>query len=173
MKKETIKKTISVLFILYLVVLFFILFLYGARNGNQFRLEVFSKEHFERVNYIPFATLASFIQRVNEQSINFDIVVRNMAANLLMFVPMGMALPVMFEKRFDRLWKVTLFVAVLVLVVEIIQFITFSGSADIDDLILNTVGAAAGYGIIRLSFVRRWFKLDSDSNDIHKQRRHR
>lgn len=159
MKKETIKKGISILFLLYIAVLFYILFLYGARNGNQFGLELFSKEHFNMVNYIPFATILSFLERANESSINIDIVVRNMAANLLMFIPMGMALPVLFEKKFNKLWKILLFGIILVLIIEVIQFITFFGSADIDDLILNVVSIVIGYGIVQFNFVRELLKL--------------
>ena len=88
-----------------------------------------------------------------------DIVVRNMAANLLMFIPMGMALPVLFEKKFNKLWKMMAFMLVLVSMIEVIQFITFYGSADIDDLILNVVSAAIGYGIVHLNFVRKILKL--------------
>ncbi len=149
MKRETVRKLVSTLFILYIAVLFIILFLYGGRQGNQFGLEVFSKEHLDMVNYVPFATIFSFFERIKEGSINVDIVVRNIAANLLMFIPMGMALPVLFEDKFNKLWKVFLFVIVLVFIIEVIQFVTFRGSADIDDLILNTVGAIVGYGITR------------------------
>lgn len=63
MKKQTIKKAVLILFVLYIVVLFYILFLYGGRKGNQFGIELFSKEHFAMVNYIPFATTFSFIER--------------------------------------------------------------------------------------------------------------
>lgn len=88
-----------------------------------------------------------------------DIVVRNMASNLLMFVPMGMALPILFEKKFNKLWKIIVFMLVLVLMIEVIQFITFYGSADIDDLILNVVSAVIGYGVVQMKFVRKILKL--------------
>jgi glycopeptide antibiotics resistance protein len=51
-------------------------------------------------------------------------------------------------------------VAILVLIIEIIQFITFMGSADIDDLILNTIGAIIGYGIIKIKMIRKLLKID-------------
>lgn len=101
MKKRVIDKVIAILFALYLVLLIYILFFYSGRAGNQFGLEVFSKEHFRMVNYIPFATIFSFIKRVYENSINIDIVIRNMSANLLIFLPMGMVMPVLFEKKFN------------------------------------------------------------------------
>ena len=89
MKKDTINKIISILFVLYIVVLVYILFLYGGRKGNLFEVELFSKEHFAMVNYVPFSTIISFIERAIEGSINMDIVVKNLASNLLMFIPMG------------------------------------------------------------------------------------
>lgn len=159
MKKETINKIISILFVLYIVVLVYILFLYGGRKGNLFEVELFSKEHFAMVNYVPFSTIISFIERAIEGSINMDIVVKNLASNLLMFIPMGMALPVLFEKRFNKLWKLVVLMFVLVATIEVVQFISFYGSADIDDLIFNVVSAVIGYGIVRLSFVRRMLKL--------------
>lgn len=158
MKKQVIDKVIAVLFALYLVVLIYILFLYGGRMGNPFELELFSKQHFRMVNCIPFATISTFIKRAYENTINIDIVVRNLAANILMFIPMGMALPVLFEKTFDKFWKFLLFVTALVLIIEIIQFVTFLGSADIDDLILNVLGGSVGYGIVKLKFVQRLLK---------------
>lgn len=154
MKKETIRNIVGVLFILYIAALFFILFLFGRRSGNQFGLEVFSKEHFDMINLIPFATISSFFEHLKDGTLSMNIVRMNMAANLIMFVPMGVALPVLFEKKFNKLWRVILFVAILVGVIEVLQFLTFAGSADIDDLILNTAGAVVGYVIIRILFVR-------------------
>lgn len=157
MKKEQVKKIVFILFCLYIVALVFILFL--GRHRLTFGLSVFSKEHLSMVNLIPFSTVFEFFDRLNEETINTSIVARNLAANLLLFVPMGMALPVLFEKKFNKLWKVALFVAGLVLVIEIAQFLTFFGSADIDDLILNTAGAMVGYGIVRIKFIQKILKI--------------
>lgn len=160
MSKESIKKLIKILFIIYCFVLFFILFLYGARTGNQFHLAVFSEEHIEMVNIIPFKTIIGFIERMNNSTINTNIVVQNIFANLLMFVPMGMALPVLFKYKFNKLWKILIFIICFVFMIEIIQFLTFCGSADIDDVILNTIGCTIGYGIIKINFIRKILKLE-------------
>lgn len=157
MKKATVKRIVWTLFVLYILLLLFILFF--SRVRNTFGMAVFSKEHLSMVNLIPFSTVMEFFNRLQEQTINADIVIRNLAFNLFMFVPMGMALPVLFEKKFNRLWKVTLFVFSLVIFIEIIQFITFLGSADIDDLILNTAGAMVGYGIVRIKFIQKILKI--------------
>lgn len=160
MKKEKTIKIVKCLFILYCIALFFILFLYGSRTGNQFHVRVFSKEHFEMTNIVPFRTIFSYLESAYHFTINTNIVVTNLLGNLLMFIPMGMALPVLFEKKFDKLWKTILCVAVIVLFVEITQFLTFCGSADIDDLLLNTISSAIGYGIIKMKFVRKTLGLD-------------
>ncbi len=159
-KKEKTIKIVKCLFILYCIALFFILFLYGSRTGNQFHVRVFSKEHFEMTNIVPFRTIFSYLESAYHFTINTNIVVTNLLGNLLMFIPMGMALPVLFEKKFDKLWKTILCVAVIVLFVEITQFLTFRGSADIDDLLLNTISSAIGYGIIKMKFVRKTLGLD-------------
>lgn len=158
--KSNRKRIIKVLFIIYCITLFFILFLYGARTGNQFNLKVFSKEHFEKINLIPFKTLLGFIDRINNSTINTSIVVQNVLANLLMFIPMGMALHVLFKDKFNKLWKILIFIICFIFIVEIIQFLTFCGSADIDDLILNTIGGIIGYGIIKIKFIKKILKLD-------------
>ncbi len=77
-----------------------------------------------------------------------------------MFVPMGMALPVLFKDKFNKLWKIVVFIVCFVFVVETIQFLTFRGSADIDDLVLNTIGCMIGYGIVQIKFMRKLLKLD-------------
>ncbi len=157
MKKEQIRRIVFILFFVYIAALILILFF--GRYRHTFGMGIFSKEHLSMVNFIPFSTVFEFFDRLKEETINASIVTRNLAANLLLFVPMGMALPVLFEKKFNKLWKVTLFVAALVLVIETIQFITFFGSADIDDLILNIAGAMAGYGIVRIKFIQKILKL--------------
>ena len=104
MKKKTSIKIIRLLFAIYCIGLFFVLFLFRNR-GNTFNLSVFSKEHFEMINIIPFRTILDFFERMKASTINTDIVVINMCANLFMFVPMGMALSVLFDKKFNKLWN--------------------------------------------------------------------
>lgn len=141
---------LKILFALYIVGLLSILFFARVNRGDLYQWKLFSEEHLERIHLIPFATIRRFLARLNEQTIQPDFVIRNVAINLLMFLPMGAALPILFPKRFDRFWKTILFIALLVIFLEILQFITFYGSADIDDLLFNTFGAAVGYGIYHI-----------------------
>lgn len=138
---------LNILFILYLLGLAFILFLARGSSGGLYQWKIFSKEHFDMVNLIPFGTLKEFMQRLDEGTIHRAIVIRNIAVNLLMFAPMGAGLPLLFPKKFGGIWKTLLFIAALVVGIEILQFLTFCGSADVDDLLFNTFGAAVGYFI--------------------------
>ena len=58
------------------------------------------------------------------------------------------------------MWKTIIFVIALVIIIEITQFITLTGSADIDDLILNIIGAIIGYGIVKIKTLRKILQLD-------------
>ncbi len=111
-------------------------------------------------NIIPFKTIFSYLERAYSSTINTNIVVTNLLGNLLLFVPMGMALPVLFNEKFNKLWKTIIFVIALVIIIEITQFITLTGSADIDDLILNIIGAIIGYGIVKIKTLRKILQLD-------------
>ena len=128
----------------------------------MFLMEItpFSKQHFEMfLNLIPFKTEIDYFKQLAEHTINTRTVVMNIGVNLILFLPMGMALPVLFENKFNKLWKLLVFVAVIVVICEAIQFITVRGSADIDDVILNTVGAAVGYEIIKIKAIKELLKI--------------
>ena len=96
-----------------------------------------------RVNLIPLVNILDYdIKR--EAAINI-------IGNISMFIPTGIILPILY-RRLDRFWKVLLVGAGLSFVIEMIQLLFPGSVTDIDDLILNTAGAAIGYGIYKLVF---------------------
>lgn len=84
--------------------------------------------------------------------------------NIIMFLPLGFFLPLLW-KKFSSPKTVIIFGAFLSLLIEITQSFSFRG-ADIDDIILNTIGALTGYWLYYLinklfpNFISR-FKLVS------------
>ena len=70
------------------------------------------------------------------------------ALNVLLFMPFGFFLPLLYEK-YDTLRKIALVGFLVSLSVEIIQMFGF-GATDINDLITNTIGACLGYGIFKM-----------------------
>ena len=72
----------------------------------------------------------------------------NLGGNTVLFVPMGIFLPQLCRKL-DCFRKVLLAGAGIIICIELTQVLTLVGRCDIDDLILNLIGIAAGYGVYR------------------------
>lgn len=69
-------------------------------------------------------------------------------ANVLMFLPLGFIVPVAFDKARSFL-KTAFSMMLFSLFIEVVQY--FIGrSADIDDLMLNTLGGILGYLVFRI-----------------------
>ena len=67
----------------------------------------------------------------------------NLFGNILMFIPVGMSWPFCF-KKLDKVWKTVLAGFGYSLFIELTQLFVFGRSTDIDDLMLNTIGALIG-----------------------------
>ena len=100
----------------------------------------------EHLNLIPFRTLRLFGELlVSGVRSYIRMAVINLGGNVIMFIPLGFLLPRVFP-HLTSLPRVLLVTAVLITAVEITQLFTLVGSCDIDDLILNIIGSAIGYG---------------------------
>lgn len=77
---------------------------------------------------------------------------KEMALNVLLFVPLGMFLPLLW-RSFHRPRQTVLAGACLSLAIELLQLLNFR-TTDVDDLICNTIGSFVGY--LTLYYVNRW-----------------
>ena len=91
-----------------------------------------------RVNLIPFVHLFDYD--------NMRDIVWNVVGNTVLYIPSGIVLPVVY-KKLNSFGKVVAAGAVIALCAEILQLPFASRATDMDDLILNTLGVAVGYGI--------------------------
>ena len=104
-----------------------------------------------RLNLIPFRTLRLFAGLLDSGVHSYiRMAVINLGGNIIMFIPLGFLLPRIFL-RITSLPRVLLITTVLITLVEILQLFTLVGSCDIDDLILNVLGASIGYGFHKLT----------------------
>ena len=139
MKKETkrmIRALGTVLFILYVLALIY--FLFFSEESGRIAME----ERDYRYNLIPFVEIRRFW--VYRKQLGFLAVFTNLFGNVAGFLPFGFMLPVITGKMRSG-FLITLAGFGLSLTVEVIQLITKVGCFDVDDLILNTAGAALGY----------------------------
>lgn len=95
-------------------------------------------------NLIPFKTIKMYIKYY--YSINgFD----NLFGNILAFVPFGIFVPAIFFKM-DKSGFVLLHAFWLSLCIELFQLVSHFGEFDVDDILLNCLGAMLGYAFYRI-----------------------
>ncbi len=99
------------------------------------------------VNLVPFHTVDNYIQYYKQTG--SIISVKNIVGNVVILLPLGVILPVMFS-RMERPWIFLPTAALVAVGVELVQFFTATGTADIDDSILNFIGAVLGYTLTAL-----------------------
>lgn len=104
-----------------------------------------------RVNLIPFSSIGSMLRTLQEypRPDVLWVVVYNLGGNIVMLVPLGFFLPSLWEK-FQKIRSTLAAAAVIMAMVELTQLFTLRGFCETDDLILNLLGAAIGFGFWKL-----------------------
>ena len=157
--KSTMRFLMWAVFGIYCAFLVIILFVDMRSDTLKITMGEYIKTH---TNFIPFATVADYIRRMGDSIINTDTVVKNLLGNLLLFFPMGLALPCLF-KGMRSFKKILLTLFLIVLCVELIQLFLRFGSFDIDDFILNILGGLAAFGIWKIKPINKL--LNKGSSD--------
>lgn len=146
MRKKTeryLKNGCRVLFLLYLLCLLkIILFKYRSAADTFSMLAAGERSGFRSYNLIPFQSIAAFLRLMGEGS--FSRGFHNLIGNLFVFAPFGYFLPLLHPRC--RKWQTVLTGALLLSgVLEVLQYVLYLGSADIDDVLLNGLGAVCGF----------------------------
>ena len=130
----------SVLLLIYLIVLGYL---------TLFRFHQVNPEH----NLIPGRTILHDLGNGGAE------LVINTLGNVVATLPLGALLPIVVPRRLVSAVRVALAAFLTSLLVEVAQFWLGKRVADVDDLILNTLGGWFGYGL-HLAW-RWWFKRRS------------
>lgn len=85
----------------------------------------------DRINLIPFSDSSAVVA--------FNVL------NVALFVPLGLLVPLLGTKR-PRLWKIALMGLAVSLVIEVSQLANLRAT-DVDDIIMNTLGAIIGCAV--------------------------
>ena len=146
--KKASKAKLWVCFIAYLLLLAYVVFIssgLGRVDQGEYRY-----------NLTLFHEIGRYYS-VGARTGNWMLFRFNVIGNILVFMPLGVFLPKLFQ-RCRKLSAVTLLSLEVSLVIEVTQLATRIGSFDVDDLLLNTMGGILGYLIYRIvSGVRRLF----------------
>lgn len=97
----------------------------------------------QMINLIPFKTIMTGIQR-GGLLLNVNVI-----GNIVAFVPLGVLVPAL-GRRLTALAAVLSASAFVSISIEVLQWLFARRVADIDDVILNVVGALVGYGCVML-----------------------
>ena len=124
------------LFVVYVLLLLYFLFFSEAYG------RVAEAEREYRYNFVPFVEIRRFW--VYRDQLGLFALFTNILGNVIGFIPYGFILPVICRKWRNR-FLIVLSGFCLSLCVESIQLVTKVGCFDVDDMILNTLGAALGY----------------------------
>ena len=158
MKKEKSRSPImALLFLCYGALMIYLMF-FRNRTGAE------GLTYWEQVrnnyNLIPWRTVGNYWDVLTRPEyymekwdattylFNIRVAVVNIVGNVIMFVPFGAFLPAMWPKL-QRAWKAIPAGVLTIVLVEIVQLLTLRGRCDIDDVFLNVIGIAVGYGLWR------------------------
>lgn len=153
--KKALAVGIRTAFIIYCSALIYILLINGRHNVYGL---AFSDYFRQMTNFIPFKTIMLYINAAAENRIEIKTAVLNLFGNLVLFLPMGIFLPSISKKpcSFVRAMLVS---SVIIIVFELLQLLLMVGTFDIDDFILNIAGAALGFALTKIKFVRKFLQI--------------
>lgn len=138
-KKER-KQNLILYLIIYVVVLIGFVFSNARSSSGYINNNI---RHYN-YNFIPFKSIIELLN--SPLGLKFGLY--NIIGNFLMLTPLSVLLPLINEK-FKDIKKYIITIFTLIIIIELMQFIFNIGSFDIDDCLLNFLGAIIFYIIIR------------------------
>ncbi|WP_246589543.1 VanZ family protein [Desertibacillus haloalkaliphilus] len=125
------------MFLLYIGVLLYVTLFawnYGASLGPE-------GPGGRNYNLMPFRS----IYRIAVFSPDIRDPIRILLGNVILFIPFGFLMPLVFKPRARSFLKVTALGMMVSISIELYQFLFTYRVANVDDVILNTTGAAVGF----------------------------
>ena len=154
-KRDLAGRLITALFLFYIWILICSLFLARIQPKTFQEDCEFYRTHLDlMVNLKPLKTIRLYIRCLIYDYIGPAIPLSNLVGNVVLFMPMSLFLPILFP-RMRRFLSWLLTMTSILLLTEALQFLLCCGSCDIDDVLLNLIGALIVYGIFHLPPVQR------------------
>lgn len=142
---------------------------FGRNITNIFTAETSQINEYisQKINLIPFATIKLFVNAYKTEALEPHIVFENILGNLVAFMPFAFLIPKVFSKINSAI-KFLITISVSVIIIELLQLLFLTGSADVDDFILNVGGAMLFYFCLKLKPVDRFINkiLFGDVDEI-------
>lgn len=155
---KPMKINLFIFFIIYLILLITLTLFdpIWGRHGINNIIDTNSFEYYidHALNLIPFKTISLYIKNMSYNALTTQNIVYNLVGNFVCMMPLALFLPLLFkcERNFIRFCETVLCITVSI---ELIQFITTSGTCDIDDVILNAGGAILLFIILNIPIIKK------------------
>ena len=173
---KPMKINLWIFFILYLVLLITLTLFDPMWGRNGFNAFNWTQEGFDiylenSVNLVPFKTIIGYAKKIFTSLLSTSTIFLNLFGNIVCLMPLALFIPMLF-KKIDNTKKFLISILCVTLGIELIQFITFTGSCDIDDIILNTLGAFIMYKILNIKDVNNLVRniLLLEKNKVDKKK---
>ena len=137
-KIDKLQRNTSIILVIYVVIL-----LYFTVIGR------YSHEEYENRIYF-YYSYRRLIEHYDSQSM------RQILLNIAMLIPVGFLLPMIFNCKGKYLKTIGISI-LLIIVIELLQMLTKTGSCEVDDIINNLLGALLGMALYHM--VRRIIKI--------------
>lgn len=141
----------------------FVLYLLMVVSVTLFPFALWIDFHWENIKYgINLIPLVSILKDIGSIGTAYDgdtgfmigLIVRNVGGNILLLIPIGFFVPILFRNNMKRTVILGFFISVSI---EFIQFFELLAggrgrTVDVDDVLLNVIGVCFGYLIFKAIF---------------------
>lgn len=141
-QKRIIRSITWLIFIIYIIALVYFLF-FSERYGRTVCYEY-------KYNLVPFSEIKRYF--LHYDIIGFEGFFVNIIGNVVAFIPFGLCIPIL-HSNYRHLWTVVFDGFIFTVCIETIQLMYRVGSLDVDDILLNTIGAAMGYALYKIIMI--------------------
>lgn len=149
-KNKLLRISVSFLFVIHILVVIKLILLKDTTVLKSHFTDDYNinlvQDNLKQGNYIPFYTVKYYVTGTDVHKYTKE----NLVGNVMLFLPFGLLLPLLFHKVNG--FQIVIIIALLISAgLELIQLVTALGTFDIDDIILNVLGASLGFGLYILS----------------------
>lgn len=157
-RRRAVRAALHVLFAFYCAALFGALIVSRVDYVSfaQTRAEYWKKFDL-MTNFIPLETVRLYLNAIKYNYIGMEIPLSNLVGNAMLFMPLSVFLPCLFRPM-QKFWLFALTVTLVFVAVEALQLALACGSCDVDDVLLNLVGAMIVFGLLKIPVIQRLMK---------------
>jgi len=141
------RRVLKNIFIVYVLILVYGMVIYHRNldfswvvTGGFVKLNALMAD---TTNLIPFATINRYLAILDRPS-GLGLFLYNVIGNMIILIPFGYFFPIV-SRRAKKWWFFAFVALLFILSIEAAQYLSMSGTLDVDDVLLNFIGAMIGY----------------------------